>query len=218
MSFRISFQSCIGSSIYIPPTSKSSHVGRHVLQRASTIKPYKTIRFNPSPKHTMGWFGFGSSSPSSSPSPSSSSSSSSSGEGIAPNRLQRARCWEARDGFFQCLDRNDILDPIKESSAAHASCSIQEVAFEKECVGSWVCARFAWFGKPECPLIGDRSSTLKSEESWNAIARQCSRSSKQKVQSLSKCRILSDRLRRNPKWFVPRWRGAYKKGRRGTSE
>lgn len=60
----------------------------------------------------------------------------------------------------------------------------------------------------------DRSSTLKSEESWNAIARQCSRSSKQKVQSLSKCRILSGRLRRNPEWFVPRWKGAHKKGRR----
>lgn len=79
----------------------------------------------------MGWFGFGSSS-----TPSSSSSSS---EGIAPNRLQRARCWEARDGFFQCLDRNNISDPIKEAPVAHASCGIQEVAFEKECVGSWVC-------------------------------------------------------------------------------
>lgn len=95
----------------------------------------------------MGWLGSGSPSPS--------SSTPSSGKGIAPNRSQRARCWEARDGFFQCLDRNNILDPIKEAPAAHVSCSVQEVAFEKECVGSWVCSAFSlivvW--QPECLLI-----------------------------------------------------------------
>lgn len=148
-SFYVRSRVCIEISIYISPTSKSHLVpvtkeGRHVLQRPSSTKPYQTIRFNPSSKHTMGWLSSGSPSPSASPSPS--------GKGIAPNRSQRARCWEARDGFFQCLDRNNILDPIKEAPAAHASCGAQDVAFEKECVGSWVRSASV-VCLPECPLI-----------------------------------------------------------------
>ena len=59
---------------------------------------------------------------------------------IAPGRTQRARCWEARDAFFSCLDANNIIDSIKEAKKASANCRTQELAFEKECTGSWVCA------------------------------------------------------------------------------
>ncbi|KAL0633038.1 hypothetical protein Q9L58_008048 [Maublancomyces gigas] len=104
----------------------------------------------------MGWFGSGSPSPS--------SSTSSSGEGIAPNRSQRARCWEARDGFFQCLDRSNILDPIKEAPAAHVSCGVQEVAFEKECVGSWV----EYFKKRRV-MERNRETMLKKLEAEGAV-------------------------------------------------
>jgi cytochrome c oxidase assembly factor 6 len=58
---------------------------------------------------------------------------------IAPNRSQRAACWETRDAFFTCLDANNIVDSIKEAKKAKDVCGSQEVAFEKECVGSWVC-------------------------------------------------------------------------------
>lgn len=58
---------------------------------------------------------------------------------IAPNRTQRAACWEARDGFFACLDANNIIDAIKEAPKAKSACGAQEVAFERDCVGSWVC-------------------------------------------------------------------------------
>ena len=57
---------------------------------------------------------------------------------IAPTRSQRARCWEARDGFFRCLDEHGIVDAIKNADAAKASCRSKELQFEKECVGSWV--------------------------------------------------------------------------------
>ncbi|KAF8537401.1 cytochrome oxidase c subunit VIb-domain-containing protein [Trichophaea hybrida] len=57
---------------------------------------------------------------------------------IAPNRSQRASCWEARDAFFTCLNAHNIIDSIKEVKKAKDVCGSQGVAFEKECVGSWV--------------------------------------------------------------------------------
>jgi len=57
---------------------------------------------------------------------------------IAPNRSQRAACWEARDSFFACLDSHSIIDAIKEGPKAKSVCAVQETAFERQCVGSWV--------------------------------------------------------------------------------
>ncbi|KAI5794832.1 cytochrome oxidase c subunit VIb-domain-containing protein [Pyronema domesticum] len=57
---------------------------------------------------------------------------------IAPNRSQRAKCWEARDAFFECLDRNSIIDSVKEDKKAKEVCGGENVKFEKECVASWV--------------------------------------------------------------------------------
>ena len=59
-------------------------------------------------------------------------------QNIAPNRTQRAACWEARDGFFACLAKHDIIDAIKEAPKAKSVCGTQEAAFERDCVGSWV--------------------------------------------------------------------------------
>jgi hypothetical protein len=53
-------------------------------------------------------------------------------------RSQRAKCWDARDGFFKCLDAHDIVDSIKDADKAKASCGTQQASFEKECVASWV--------------------------------------------------------------------------------
>jgi cytochrome c oxidase assembly factor 6 len=55
-----------------------------------------------------------------------------------PMRSQRAKCWDARDGFFKCLDAHDIVDSIKDADKAKASCGTQQASFEKECVASWV--------------------------------------------------------------------------------
>ncbi|KAJ4291197.1 hypothetical protein N0V90_010395 [Kalmusia sp. IMI 367209] len=59
----------------------------------------------------------------------------------APTRTTRAKCYEARDAFFECLDRNNILDSVntKNGRAATAkACGPADQEFEKNCAHSWV--------------------------------------------------------------------------------
>lgn len=59
-----------------------------------------------------------------------------------PSRTNRAKCYEARDAFFECLDRNSILDSINTKAGAAAAkkvCGQEDVVFEKNCAHSWVC-------------------------------------------------------------------------------
>ena len=81
---------------------------------------------------SMGFFD--SSSPSSQAAPKASRD----GTPEAPNRDQRAHCWEARDAFFKCLDANGIVDSIKDESVAGARCGTESRAFERDCASSWV--------------------------------------------------------------------------------
>lgn len=55
-----------------------------------------------------------------------------------PGRVKRAQCWDARDGFFKCLDKNGILDSVKEDEKARAACSSELAKFEQNCAASWV--------------------------------------------------------------------------------
>ena len=64
---------------------------------------------------------------------------SSDGAPIAPDRTQRAKCWEARDAYFKCLDRNNIIDSISEKDKAEKGCSAEARGFESNCASSWVC-------------------------------------------------------------------------------
>jgi len=57
----------------------------------------------------------------------------------APNRQSRAHCWEARDTFFACLERNGIVDSIKEKEKAGLACGEEGKGLERECAASWVC-------------------------------------------------------------------------------
>ncbi|RPA99501.1 hypothetical protein L873DRAFT_1683932 [Choiromyces venosus 120613-1] len=57
---------------------------------------------------------------------------------IAPNRSQRTLCWAARDQFFACLDKHNILDPLKNAKESKSFCGPEKASFEKECKGSWV--------------------------------------------------------------------------------
>ncbi|KAG9247485.1 cytochrome oxidase c subunit VIb-domain-containing protein [Calycina marina] len=79
----------------------------------------------------MGWFG---SSQETLPTPKISAD----GAPIAPDRSQRARCWEHRDAYFSCLERNDIIDSIKERDKAAKECSAEGKGFEANCASSWV--------------------------------------------------------------------------------
>ena len=80
----------------------------------------------------MGWmpssFSFGSQGP----------KRSSDGGFEAPGRDQRAHCWEARDEYFRCLDRHDIVDAIKNHKEAAANCEKESQSFEQDCATSWV--------------------------------------------------------------------------------
>lgn len=55
-----------------------------------------------------------------------------------PDRASRVRCWDARDRFFECLDRNDILDSLKEEGKAKQICSEEFKGFDENCAASWV--------------------------------------------------------------------------------
>ncbi|KAL2278995.1 hypothetical protein FJTKL_13985 [Diaporthe vaccinii] len=57
---------------------------------------------------------------------------------VAPTRTERKRCWESRDAYFACLDRNNILDAIKDDKAAAKQCGGQSTAFERDCASEWV--------------------------------------------------------------------------------
>lgn len=82
----------------------------------------------------MSWF-FGSS-----PAPTSPSSPAQTPDGgFKPmNRAERAKCWEARDTLFSCLDRHQILDAIKEDGKVRDKCARENALYETDCATSWV--------------------------------------------------------------------------------
>ncbi|KAL9080843.1 MAG: hypothetical protein Q9159_007500 [Coniocarpon cinnabarinum] len=53
-------------------------------------------------------------------------------------RSEREACWTARDAYFTCLDRNGILDSLKDAEEARRVCGAQEEAFARDCASSWV--------------------------------------------------------------------------------
>jgi Cytochrome oxidase c subunit VIb len=55
-----------------------------------------------------------------------------------PDRASRVKCWDARDKFFGCLDKNDIIDSVEEDTKARKQCPSEFQEFEKECIASWV--------------------------------------------------------------------------------
>ncbi|KAK0625217.1 cytochrome oxidase c subunit VIb-domain-containing protein [Bombardia bombarda] len=57
---------------------------------------------------------------------------------VAPTRAERQRCWEARDGYFACLDTNNIVDALKDEKAAAKACKGESAVFERDCATQWV--------------------------------------------------------------------------------
>jgi cytochrome c oxidase assembly factor 6 len=86
----------------------------------------------------MGWFpSFGSGSTITTTT-SNSQKVSSDGGRVAPDRSSREQCYYARDMFFECLDRGDILDAIKHDGEARRKCAREVVEFETACSKAWV--------------------------------------------------------------------------------
>ncbi|KAG9558317.1 hypothetical protein KCU71_g10244, partial [Aureobasidium melanogenum] len=55
------------------------------------------------------------------------------------DRTKRAHCWEARDAYFACLDKNNIIDSVKQSEKADSLCATESAKFDQNCASSWVC-------------------------------------------------------------------------------
>ncbi|KAH8668611.1 oxidoreductase-like protein [Xylariales sp. PMI_506] len=59
---------------------------------------------------------------------------------VAPDRTERKKCWEARDGYFLCLDKADVINALegegKRKSEKH--CAKESAVFERDCAAAWV--------------------------------------------------------------------------------
>ncbi|XP_022901509.1 cytochrome c oxidase assembly factor 6 homolog [Onthophagus taurus] len=50
-----------------------------------------------------------------------------------PSREERAKCWGARDQYWECLDKNQIGDSAKDGP-----CAQFRKMYEQSCSGQWV--------------------------------------------------------------------------------
>jgi hypothetical protein len=92
------------------------------------------------------------------------------GTPVAPGRSERSKCWEARDEYFRCLDRIEVLDSIAEKDKAENGCGAEGKGFEADCASSWV----------SCSPLKEWTLGIRMERSWRgrriAMARQESQS------------------------------------------
>ena len=65
---------------------------------------------------------------------------------VAPTRSERQKCWVARDAYFACLDKNNIIDALKDEKAAAKACKAESTEFEKDCAAQWVSTQLLCFG------------------------------------------------------------------------
>ncbi|CCJ30436.1 unnamed protein product [Pneumocystis jirovecii] len=54
-----------------------------------------------------------------------------------PTKSERQHCWEARDIFFHCLDKNSIINPLTQSEKIRLTCLLEEKTFKNSCAKSW---------------------------------------------------------------------------------
>ncbi|SCU98372.1 LAFA_0G17458g1_1 [Lachancea sp. 'fantastica'] len=83
----------------------------------------------------------------------------------APSRSSRKQCWEARDGYFRCLDNISVvnaLDP-KHHDDIKKSCHGEEDKFEQDCATSWI-----KYFKEKRVVDYKREKFMKEMESKNA--------------------------------------------------
>ncbi|KAG5716498.1 hypothetical protein E4T56_gene9513 [Termitomyces sp. T112] len=66
----------------------------------------------------MGWFGW----------------SSKPKELDATSRQDRQHCWEARDAYFACLDREGVIKAGEEGK----TCSSESRKYQENCAKSWI--------------------------------------------------------------------------------
>lgn len=57
---------------------------------------------------------------------------------VAPDRNKRELCYESRDILFDCLDKHDILDAVREDEKSRKLCAQENADYERDCARSWV--------------------------------------------------------------------------------
>lgn len=57
-----------------------------------------------------------------------------------PNRGKREQCWDARDRFLTCIEKNGVVNPAddKEQATIKSKCSKEDQLFGDKCAKSWV--------------------------------------------------------------------------------
>jgi len=55
-----------------------------------------------------------------------------------PLRETRKVCYEARDAFFTCCDKNNIENPLRDVNNVQRFCKSEKARFDKDCASSWV--------------------------------------------------------------------------------
>lgn len=57
-----------------------------------------------------------------------------------PSRAERQRCWDARDVYFGCLDRANVIDALDPAGAATAkkACAKEGEQLDRDCAAEWV--------------------------------------------------------------------------------
>lgn len=72
-----------------------------------------------------------------------------------PSRAERLRCWESRDLYFGCLDRNNIIDAVEQpgSAAALKACPKESEQFERDCAAQWVSLATISLSPNSCRLL-----------------------------------------------------------------
>ncbi|KAI0389943.1 oxidoreductase-like protein [Xylariaceae sp. FL0594] len=71
----------------------------------------------------------------------------------APDRSERKVCWEARDNFYKCLDKHEVIDSLtgEGKKTADTHCAQEDKAFQENCASAWVsellCTHLLTFGR-----------------------------------------------------------------------
>ncbi|KAI2624448.1 oxidoreductase-like protein [Xylaria nigripes] len=58
----------------------------------------------------------------------------------APDRSERKQCWDARDNFYKCLDKHEVIDSLtgEGKKTADKNCAQEDKAFQENCASAWV--------------------------------------------------------------------------------
>lgn len=113
----------------------------------------------------------------------------------APDRSQRQVCWDARDAYFACLDRTNVLTPGQEQDGA---CTNEKKTYHGSFAQSWVrhCVEIQGRFSDNHSMIS-RSSILTKGACYKRSKRNSSPSPRRKVmpppmQRASDAKVLID--------------------------